>query len=86
MRSLLMVSQIADTQSHCRQEVDGHTNKGNQWDGLLIGERPVTEETTQTSGTTAKTTTTHNVRTSEFEKSQRDDVNCSTHMVVARIQ
>ena len=55
MLSLSMVSQIADAQSHCPNEVVGHTNKGNEWNGHLIGERPVTEETTQSGGTTTGT-------------------------------
>lgn len=52
---LSTVSQLADAQSHCPKEVVGHTNKGNQWDGHLIGERPVTQETTQNSGSASGT-------------------------------
>ncbi|WP_396216905.1 hypothetical protein [Gemmatimonas sp.] len=53
--SLSTMSQIASAQSHCPEEVVGHTNMGNKWDGHLIGEHPVTTETTQTSGTTTGT-------------------------------
>lgn len=55
MLLLSMVSQLADAQSHCPHEVVGHTNKGNEWNGHPIGERPVTGETTQTGGTTTGT-------------------------------
>ena len=55
MLLLSTVSQLADAQSHCPDEVVGHTNKGNEWNGHLVGERPVTEETTQTGGTTTGT-------------------------------
>jgi hypothetical protein len=53
--SLSAVSQIASAQSHCPPEVVGHTNKGNEWDGHLVGERPVTQETTHTGGSTTGT-------------------------------
>jgi len=52
---LSTVSQLADTQSHCPEAGVGHTNKGTQWDGHLIGERPVTQETTQNSGSASET-------------------------------
>lgn len=42
-------------QSHCPKEVVGHTKKGNTWDGHLIGERPVTVEKTENSGTASGT-------------------------------
>lgn len=48
-------SASASAQSDCPEDVIGHTNKGNQWDGHLIGERTVTVETTTTSGTTSGT-------------------------------
>jgi hypothetical protein len=35
--------------------VVGHTNKGNEWDGHLTGERVVTEERTSTTGSTSGT-------------------------------
>ncbi len=52
---LSTVTRLVDAQSHCPKEVVGHTNKGNTWDGHLIGERPVTEESTQNSGTASGT-------------------------------
>ncbi len=49
------LSTTANAQSDCPEEVIGHTNKGNEWEGHLIGERPVTVETTTTTGTTSGT-------------------------------
>ncbi len=52
---LATVAQGAEAQSHCPANVVGHTNRGNTWEGHLIGERPVTEETTRNSGTASGT-------------------------------
>jgi hypothetical protein len=50
-----MTTQTANAQSHCPPEVIGHTNHRNQWEGHLIGERPVTQEKT-TNGPTVSGT------------------------------